>query len=422
MEKTPTELDPVVQEIKTGIAGIKTDLTEQIAKRDEAIERTGKASQDALEKISALDAALKQAQDDLAGRLEQVDGRVTGLDAKMGRGFPTGHEWKTAGMQFTEHPDYEAAKDGFQKGRMLKLPVSRKALFNAPGMGSHPLTLWEPQRLDPVRVPDRDVHIRSLMDVQEAAAASIQYVRQTSGPWIAGVQNPALEGEPETSAKKTEQTLAFTDEVASAATVAHWIPVTTQALEDAVWLRGWIDGRLAAGLRLAEDNQLLYGSGLNGQVTGLMVDAAVQEYDQADGPATDSPADALRRAITRLRLEYYMPNGIVLNPLAWEEIELTKDTQERYVWFMGPAGIDGEPRIWRVRVVDTPAIDANQYLLGDFRIGATLWDWKDPTITAGTINDDFVRNRLAILGEQRILFTRQLPRAFVRGTLSVAAS
>lgn len=409
-------LDPIVQDIKLGIKGIETNLMTEITKRDET---HGAERKNVLERIDKLDGDWKQAHADL-------EGRVKDFDAKMGRlDLFGGTEGKTAGQIVTESDLYRDNVKRIVNGGTIKgipVPGYRKDVFGDAGLGNTPAQLWQSQRLPLVTAPTRTQHIRDLLGATAASSASIEYIRQLTGPWVADAQDPALSGDPEQQEAKKRQDPSFEHAVSVASTIAHYVRVTKQIVQDAGWLRSWIDGMLRRGLDLAEDLHLLYGTGLNGQVTGLMVDNAVQEYDQSEGPADDTVADALRRAMTKLQLEYFDPSGVVLNPLAWEAIELTKDGEERYVWFFGPRGLDGTPTIWRLPVVVTPAIQPNDYLLGDFAMGASLFDWEDATITVGYIDDDFVRNQLAILAEERIIFTRQLPRAFVRGTINVLTS
>ena len=45
-------------------------------------------------------------------------------------------------------------------------------------------------------------------------------------------------------------------------TLAHWIPVSRQVLDDAVALQDYINMRLMYGLKLVEENQLLNGNGI----------------------------------------------------------------------------------------------------------------------------------------------------------------
>ena len=405
------KMDPVIEDIKTGLAGIEERLTQQVIKRDQAIaEGDAAAKKAALDAISNLDTEMKQA-------IKDVQGELKSLDAAMGRMRSGAQEVKAPSQLVVEDERFQNAKaNGFRgtANQQIPVPVHRKTLFTGATLGSTPAYTYPVGNLPGYFTePERDIHVRDLLAVAPAPSAAVEYVRRTGNRWIADVQS--AEG-----AEKEEQALTFEVVQETAKTIAHYIPVSKQILNDDSQLRSYIDNELGYGLRLKEDQQLLYGTGLSGQITGLMIDTGVQEYDAADGPATDTPADVLRRAMTRLRNLYFRPSGIVLNPFDWEEIELTKDGEERYIWFFGPQGIAG-PSLWRLPVIDTPAIQQGEYLVGDFRIGATLWEHENPSVSVGWVNDQFVKNTLTILGEERILFSRQLPRAFVRGDLGTGS-
>jgi len=68
-------------------------------------------------------------------------------------------------------------------------------------------------------------------------------------------------------------------------------------------------------------------------------------------------------------------------------------------------------------VIETDALTAGTALVGDFS-KAVLFDRKSLSITLGTINDQFVRNMITVLGEMRAGFGVIRPSAFVKATLA----
>jgi HK97 family phage major capsid protein len=164
---------------------------------------------------------------------------------------------------------------------------------------------------------------------------------------------------------------------------------------------------------------LLYGDGLGDNLQGILTHPDRQQYNIADGPATDTKIDAIRRAATLARVAQYPVTGCVLNPFDWEDIELQKDNENRYLWVTVSEG--GIPRLWRMPVVDTTAIAVGTALVGAFSLGAILWDREDGNIRVGEPNAFFLQNKLAILAEERVLLTIFRPQAFVEVTLEEAS-
>jgi HK97 family phage major capsid protein len=196
-------------------------------------------------------------------------------------------------------------------------------------------------------------------------------------------------------------------------TLAHWIPVSKQVLEDAPMLQSYINGRLMYGLKLEEEDQLLNGDGTGSNISGLLDSGNNVTYNRAQ--TGDTNIDTLRRAATQGALSEYMMDAVVLNPADWEEIELTKATDGQYIW-ANPA-ITAGPQLWGMRVVATNAIAAGTFLVGAFSMGAQIWDRQDARLLLSLENNDnFVKNMATLLAEERLALTVYRPSAFIKGT------
>lgn len=64
------------------------------------------------------------------------------------------------------------------------------------------------------------------------------------------------------------------------------------------------------------------------------------------------------------------------------------------------------------------AMTSGTFLTGAFKYGAQIFDRQETSVQVSTENsDDFVRNLVTILGEERIAFAVKRPGAFVYGNL-----
>ena len=192
-------------------------------------------------------------------------------------------------------------------------------------------------------------------------------------------------------------------------------------------LQRLIDAKLMYGLNLLSDSQLLFGDGTNQNLTGLMVDSGVETVGQLAAGTTTAQRpgamlDHIRAAVTRCQtFDFYNINGIVLNPVDWGTLETAKGTDGHYIWISVPNG--GEPRLWRVPVIVSNAMTANNFLLGDWTRGATIYDREQMDIRVSESHSDyFVRNGVAILAEERYGFGVELPKAYCKGLFTVASS
>ena len=113
-------------------------------------------------------------------------------------------------------------------------------------------------------------------------------------------------------------------------------------------------------------------------------------------------------------LAYYEPSGVVLHPNDWEDIELTKNTQGTYL-FSVSMQVGGEARIWRMPVIDTPAMPEGTALVGAFGTGAQLYDREQASIRISEQHADFfVRNAIVVLAEERLALAVKRPESFVK--------
>ena len=70
-------------------------------------------------------------------------------------------------------------------------------------------------------------------------------------------------------------------------------------------------------------------------------------------------------------------------------------------------------------MVTTPAMTADEFLVGAFQLGAQVFDREQANVVVATQNeDDFVKNMITIRGEERLAMALYRPEAFVKGDLT----
>lgn len=264
--------------------------------------------------------------------------------------------------------------------------------------------------------------VRDLFPVQTTTASVIEFIR--TGGFTNNAAPVGQRNEGNTNfGLKPQSNLSWSAEQAPVRTIAHWEAAHRDILADEPRLRGMIDNELLYGLRLVEDAQILAGSGTGEELQGILNTPGIQQYAWSDGattPVPDTKADALRRAATLAFLAYYEPSGVVLHPNDWEDIELTKNLSGDYLLAVSIA-LGGEKRVWRMPVVDTPAIEEGTALVGAFGLGAQLYDRAQANIRISESHADlFIRNAIVVLAEERVALTVARPESFVEVDLDSA--
>lgn len=373
------------------------ELMEFIEKANGEIKSVGVASKETM-------AALEK----LATSGNELGKRIDAIEAKYARQLNGGLEKaKSIGQIFIEDEGVKSLLSG-NYGRSSSARVEVKTIINATGQNQ---PLVPSQRLVGIQAePNRRLRVRDLLPVGRTASNLIEYTKEDVFTNNAGPQNDVSPGGTE-GAKKNKSNITFTLATTAVVTLAHYIKASKQVLADAPQLQSYIDGRLMYGLMLEEEDELLNGDGTAGQLNGLWNQATT--YNRS-ADTNETIIDKLRKAITQVQLSEYEASGIVLHPLDWEAIELQKDSQLRYIW--ANPKVQGGPSLWGLPVVPTQSMPAGRFLVGAFDIGAQIWDREQASVQVGFENDDFTRNLVTILAEERLALTVYRALAFVRGT------
>lgn len=375
--------NPVLIELKR----IEGQLAETLGTQTDEIKKAGETSASTARKLGELEGKYDALQ-------AEVKGQIEALQAKGSRlGYLEGDERKSAGQQFVDSIEL---KDGMGRPGYKQFRVELKALT---GSADSAGLLVEAQRL-PMYMPPREaLRVRDLLAQGQTSSDSLKF------PQIkAFTNNAAPVFDKPTSAQvlgagglKPESEMTVEDKTFDIHTIAHLLRIHKNILADAPALRSIIDEKMLRGLDEVIEQQLIKGDGTGNNIDGLLKNAKVfTRYN-----AGDTKLDVLRRSLTDLRAFNFRPDAYVLNPFDWEDIELLKGTDARYVWASVVEG--GQPRVWRTPVVDTQAIDEGEFLVGAFRQVAQVFDRQAAAIEVFEQDrDNVARNLVTIRCESRL--------------------
>lgn len=362
-----------------------------------------KASQEITE-ASKLSTETKAALEKLSDMANAEFDKLALLEAKVNyRGGARDHAAVSVGKQFVDSASCKSLMDGSAK----QARVSFKNIVNATGQ-NQPLVPSD-RRAGIIAEPNRVLRVRDLIPTMRTSSNLIEYTKELVFTNSAASQ---YEASPERfeGVKKAKSNITFVLTSTPVVTIAHYMKASKQVLSDAPGLESYINGRLQYGLKLEEEEQILNGTGGSGELNGLLAQATA--YNR--GGTGDTRIDTLRKAITQGQLSNYSMEAVLLNPADWEQIELTKGEDGHYIWAR-PESVLGT-RIWSLPVVPSNTIAAGQWMVGSFSMGAELWDREDAAVQVGYENDDFTRNMVTLLGEERVALAVIRPAAFIKGT------
>jgi HK97 family phage major capsid protein len=348
-------------------------------------------------------AKLGDAQEKIEERLEQLSTRNTDLEQKVAaRRGGSGDQVKSLGQLVIENEKIKAFASAGGKGTVS---VSiQNAITSA---GSSAGALITPHReAEIVGIPRRQLTIRQLLQVGRTTSNSIEY-----GKMKTRTNNAAVVAE---GALKAESNYEWETADAPVRTIAHWVPVSRQAMDDIPLLQSEIDGELRYGLDFVEEAEILKGDGTGQHLHGMVPQATQFVAPGSISVRAPSKIDVLRLAILQASLAEYSADGIVLNEIDWADIELTKDGENRYI-FANVIQLAG-PQLWGRPVIATHAMDEAEFLVGAFRMAAKIYDRMDTEVLISSEDrDNFVKNMLTVRAEKRLAMAVKRPAALVTG-------
>lgn len=378
-----------------------------------------KAIEDSQAKVKALFDEQKKQIEETGVVSKQLQTDLTTVQEELKKAGERLFDLEQKGAAAPEHPD---AKKDFSEKAAEELTKSwngssaayEVSTFNK-SLGSDTISagsLIQPMQVPSIVTPGlRRLVIRDLLAQGRISSNSLEYVREklfTNS--AAPVKEKAL---------KPESDLTFEKQTANVITVAHWIQASRQVMDDAPQLQSYINNRLLYGLALAEEKQLLNGDGSADNLTGI--NQVATDYDASLSATGDTNADLIAHAIYQVTESEFSASGIILHPRDWHSIALMKDKEGRYI-FGGPQAFASNV-MWGLPVIPTKAQVQGKFTVGAFDLASQVWDRMDATIEVSREDrDNFVKNMLTILCEERLALAHYRPQALIKGQFAAAAT
>lgn len=385
------------------------ELAAEFGKARDDVKSIGEEIKGRMEKGEKNFDALKEQADEALITLNGLKAQVQELEQKAAReGQDEPVETKSIGQRLVESDQFVKFIGEGGRGRaMLELKAGElgSATTDADGNAGH---LVQTTRLPGIlQMPQRRLVVRDLLTGGNMGGNALEYVQESGF-----TNNAEMVAE---FGKKPQSSLKFEVKSTSAKVIAHHMKASRQILDDAPQLRSIIDGRLRQGLKLKEEDQLLNGDGKGQNLHGLLPQSTA--FADPTAMSAYTIIDQLRLAALQVALAEFDATGFVLNPKDWAEIELMKDSLGRYI-IGNPQGTISAS-LWNLPVVATQAMTAKNFLTGAFDLGAQIFDrWQDRVEVATENEDDFLKNMVTVLAEERLAFAVYRPEAFVKGTLA----
>lgn len=375
-----TQVQNDVRDIKAAVANADKLMKEVAEQSRVATENNTKVSNEAIE---AARKAIEQVTT-LATRLTESEQKIFD-QVKNGKEAP-----KTLGSIIIDTDEFKNFASGMN--RSMRVDVQNNTITGQSGSPSrNSNTIVAPDRLAGINAGAfRRLRVADVIPQGTTSSNMIEYTRETGF-----VNNAAETGEGDS---KPQSNLTFDLQTSPVATIAHWLKVSKQVREDAPMLASYIDTRLAYGVELRKDSQLLNGNGTGQNLSGLLKS---NNYTGFSPVAGDTALDSLNRMKYLVDAADYHATAILMNPVTWGEIERIKGNDEHYV-IGNPLNPFG-PFLWGLPVVTTNAMPQGKAHVSAIEILAQIFNRSGTVVEAFEQDDVNVqKNLITIRAEARL--------------------
>ena len=373
--------DEIKSMVESGLKSVGAKLDAAIAKFEGQLSEKGN-----------VDTEIKNEVKELSEHYKSLAATMTDLAQKQEAGVKHEEAALTAGAEFVKSEKFKA----FQAGQIEKIRMEVK---NTVTSGS---TTVFPTQAGLILPPFAPLSIRALLPSVPVSSNMVNSLREAS--WT----NSAAEVSQ--GAAKPQSDLTFEAYNVPITTVAHWIKVSKQLMEDSPAVMARIDGRLRDGLAQRIDAQLLNGNGTSPNLSGLTDSGNFTAYTST---SVDTLTDAINRAKYLLWANGYTPDAVIVNPADWGAMERSKGTDGHYLY--GTPGFAAGMNPFGVRIVLSSNMAAGYFAVGAFQRATTVYNRTGAVVEMGYVDADFTNNLVTIRAEERLGLGCELPAGILYG-------
>ncbi len=400
MENEIKELNETVKEVSEALQTANLD-------RAEEIQHMGDASKAMQAKIDELEAAQKDATDKVSEaekRADDIEGRLNAFNQSQAE------KRESVGEQIVNAESFKEAMQGGQLNFRMDVkglsPTQSKTTVTLDS-GSVGSTIVE-QRLPGIHfTPDEITDIRQILPSVPVSTNSIEIVKETTALADAAVQ----EDDAAAPAAKQEGTIVMGVDTINTQTIAQFLDVSRQSMDDLPFLQAFLNQRLLRSLVNKENDELLDGAGT---LTGLNNITGINTFTQTTG----TKIDAILDGISEIREDNGIPNWVILNPVDWTAMLKILDLEGRHL-LSGPnvqAGVSVIP-LWGIRVLLNSKQTALTATILDTN-SVTVLDRQSSNIRMSEENNDNIeKNVVTIRAEERLGLADFVPTGICKTTL-----
>ena len=339
-------------------------------------------------------------------QMKEFQKQVDALDIKLQKGAISGETDSFSGILLkTMNAEWV---DNYKRNRAQKFEIKNMDLHAKVATVTRVADTIAPQFTNFVYDPARKFHVRSILPVGVTTSPTVWM------PYESAITN-AIARVAEAGAKPQSDMTPAVEKWAVEKIATH-ITFSEEIMEDMPQFISYLSSRWIELLKQAEDTKLLYGTGTN-DIKGLTVTA--QAYVDVLASSLVNYYDVLLAAVYQVKTNEFTPNYILINPADGLKVRTSKDTSGMpiFPFYTGNSAI----MVGGVTVIETTAVTAGDFLVGDFAMGAQIFDRKSAEIRFFDQHaSNATSNLITAVIEERLALVTFNAKAFVYGDFDSA--
>ena len=385
-------------------------MTEAVIKSLETIERNlaafaEKADREVKE-AGRVSTETKAAIDALGVQQREMADRLVVLEQKgSGRGETTAPD-QSWGAQLVKSEKYQA----FAAGQTGKARVEVKNTLTG---GDANVAPDRRPGIVPGAAPV--LTLESLLPSTATSSNAIEFTREASF-----VNNAAERAE---GVAKPETDLTWSLVNMPVSTVAHWIKISRQLAADNSALAAYVNARMTYGVNRRVETQLVSGNGTAPNISGFLNAGNFTAHGYADANLGTvlKKLVLIRKIIGDLQNAGYAPDGIVLNPVDWAQIECDLMVAGSGNTARVAVDVAGRPTLFGLPVVASVGMTLDNVAVGAFAQASMIYNREGVVVElSDSDSDNFTKNLVTIRAERRLALATEIPAAIRAGDLTPA--
>jgi HK97 family phage major capsid protein len=387
--ESDTELKSVVE---TGMKKLEGQLGDAIKKFEGQLEEKGKVDKETKDEV-------KQLSEDFAS----ISASVKELAQKQTEGFKEAEEKSmTVGDEFIKSDEFKDFTQSKSRSAIIRLEMKNTILADN-------TTTFAFQRQGVIPLAPLPLTIRDILPQMQVSTNLVNSLREDS---FTNDAAPVAQG-----AAKPESDIVFEPYNVTIETIAHWLKVSNQLLQDAPAVAAYINLRLRYGIEEEIDSQLLLGNGTTPNLSGLTDAGNFTAYTATAG---DNLIDAISRAKYALWATGYTPDAVIVNPADWGAMEIAREGAGTGAYLYGTPGQIANNNPFGLRIVLSNNMPVGKFMVGAFNRVTMLYNRQGTTVEMGYVNDDFTKNLVTIRAEARLGLAVEVPAGILYGDFTAA--